>query len=75
MKELNAKAKKDNLVMKLLKVSSISHPIAQTSKGPLSLMLPFEGTGSDYKFVLDAVPVSEEENRALMNILKDVIVK
>lgn len=70
---LSYKAKVDNAVMRLLKLSSIRHVIAHTSRGDLCLNLPFEGTWQDYRFFLDAVPLDDEDNEKLMGIVKDSI--
>lgn len=68
---LSYKAKVDNAIMRMLKLSNIRHVIAHTSRGDLCLNLPFEGTWKDYRFFLDAVPLEDEENERFMNIVKD----
>ncbi len=65
---LEQKAKKDNLIMQVLKVSEINHAIAITNKGSLTLRLPYKGTAKDYRFVLDAVPLPEKLNKELINL-------
>lgn len=67
--KLNTLALRDNEIMRVIKTHEISHILANSPRGTLVLSLPFKGTGSDYKFVLDAVPVSEEENTSLMNVM------
>ncbi len=74
MKELNLKAKRDNKIMGLLKVNQLFHNIANTDKGDLTLRIGLGGTGADYRFVLDAVPVSAENNKILMDLFKEVVV-
>jgi len=66
---LKEQSKQDNIIMRLLKLSELRRPIAWTNKGELSIRLPYKGTEVDYKFILDAVPVSDEENKKLINIL------
>lgn len=73
METLTKKAKTDNLVMTHLKLGEIRHIICHTDKGDLCLMLRKGGTGRDYKFVLDAVPVDEEKNKELMNLFNGVL--
>lgn len=68
MKQLEVKAKNDNLIMSILKVSELSHVIATTNKGPLMLRLPYQGKANDYRFVLDAVPFEEKKNKELINL-------
>lgn len=72
--KLEAMAMRDNAVMRVLKVTDISHVIANTSGGSLVLKLPFKGTGNDYKFVLDAVPYSDKENKELMALFGGVLI-
>lgn len=66
--KLSQKAKVDNAVMRTLKLSEMRHVISHTSKGDLCLCLPFEGTAKDYKFVLDAVPMTDSENKELIEL-------
>lgn len=73
MEKLNLKAKQDNKVMYLLKLTDIAHVIAQSNKGTLVLSLPYKGIGKDYRFLLDSVPVSDETNTELLEVLKDNI--
>lgn len=70
---LKTKARRDNKVMRALKLSEIRHVIAHTSKGDLCLMLRFEGTERDYRFVLDAVPLSDKENKEMMELFDGVL--
>ncbi len=73
MEKLNNKAKKDNEIMKVMKVSEISHIIATTNLGTLTLKLIFGGRGSDYRFTLDAVPFDDTKNKELLELFKDFI--
>lgn len=59
--------------MSTMKVSSISHVIAQTDKGTLTLKLPKGGSEYDYRFVLDAVPYGDAENKELLSLFKGVL--
>lgn len=68
MKQLELKAKQDNLIMSILKTSEIGHVIATTSKGPLVLRLPFKGEAKDYRFILDAVPFDDKKNDELISL-------
>lgn len=61
----------DERIMKLLKVEYVAHPIVNTSKGLLSLVL--RKGDEKYHFVLDAVPLSEEQNAYLMKMLYEDI--
>lgn len=71
--KLKERAKIDNIAMRIIKSSEIRYVIAHTNKGDLSLMLPFEGKETDYKFVLDAVPLDEEQNRKLLDLYDGVL--
>lgn len=73
MKVLIEKAKIDNQIMKLLKISHIDHKVADTTKGPLVLRLPFEGTSEDYVFVLDSVVQDKEVNEHLFKLTKGIL--
>jgi len=68
MDQLKTKARHDNAIMRALKLSHISHAIAETSKGQLSLRLDYEGGAKDYHFVLDAVPVEKGKNEELIRL-------
>lgn len=72
-KELDSLALRDNAVMKVLKVSELAHIVAQTDRGALTMKLRFQGTGQDYRFVLDAVPVSDDENEDIMRLLGSIV--
>ncbi len=71
--KLKEKARIDNSIMSITKVSEIRHIIAHTSKGDLCLMLPFKGTEFDYRFVLDAVPFDDKENKELLELFNGVL--
>lgn len=64
------KALKDNKIMKILGVKEIRHHIAITDKGELTLMLRKDERAIDYRFVLDAVPLDDEKNGELKELLK-----
>lgn len=66
MKTANDKAKRDNAIMRALKLTDISHLVAKTSKGDLMLKLVYGGLGADYRFVLDAVPMDNIDNKTLL---------
>jgi len=68
MKQLEQKAKEDNLIMSVLKVSELGHTVASTNKGPLVLRLPYRGSARDYRFVLDAVPLDDKKNKELIKL-------
>lgn len=59
--------KQDHKIMEILGVNEIRHLIAHTSKGELTFMLRQGGT--EYQFVLDAVPVEKNANKELTDIL------
>lgn len=67
-------ALRDNAIMRVIKSSEISHVVAETSRGTLTLKLPFKGTATDYTFILDAVPFAEQENKELMVLFSGVII-
>lgn len=72
MKTLQEKAKADNEVMKTLKLSEINHIIAQTTRGTITLRLPFEGTSDDYRFYLDSVKQDDETNARLLKAFNGI---
>lgn len=59
--------KADNLVMRCLDIHTINRVICNTDKGVLCLQIRKGET--NYNFVLDAVPVSKEQNKELFDIL------
>lgn len=65
--------KNDQKVMELLKVTDISRMIASTPLGPL--MLQLRKGEKKYRLVLDSVPLEEELNKELMELLfaKDTV--
>lgn len=73
MQTIIQKAKSDNELMKILRISEIRHKIAYTSKGELTLMLPFEGVATDYWFTLDSVKVDEETNSKLLQAFNGIL--
>lgn len=72
--KMETMALRDNRIMKVLKVSELAHDVAHTNRGQLVLKLVFGQTGKDYRFVLDAVPFSDEDNAQLIDLFGDVIV-
>lgn len=66
MDKLNEKAKRDNLVMSVMKLDYIEHIIGYTSKGIMTLRLMKGGRGVDYKFFLDSVPQEVKKNKELI---------
>lgn len=74
MKEkLEKLAQRDNFLMRVMKISQLSHIIAKTNRGDLVLQFPYEGKAEDYRFVLDAVPFSDEDNNKIMELLGGII--
>lgn len=59
----------DNKIMKLLGVTEIRHRIALTNHGELTLMLRLGEDASSYHYVLDAVPLDEDKNSELKELL------
>lgn len=70
---LDNKAIIDNKIMSIMKVNTLSHLVAQTDKGHLTLTLPKGGSKYDYRFVLDSVPYNDEDNEALIDLFKGVL--
>lgn len=66
---LKQKADNDNQMMKLLKITHISHILATTDKGVLALRLDKGGNENDYYFTLDAVPLDAQNNKEMMQFL------
>lgn len=73
MESLKDKAKKDNELMKLLKVGEIRHIVCHTDKGDFSLALTKDGSHKDYRFILDAVPVENKLNKQLLEIFNGML--
>ena len=71
--ELERKSVEDNKLMRVLKLSEISYPIARTSKGELSLKLAFGGAGKDYRITLDSVPLDKKTSDTIITFYKDKI--
>lgn len=65
---LDHKAKMDNALMRGLKVKEIGHRLALTDKGDLVLKLNLKQDWRGYKFYLDAIPVDEGQNKALLKL-------
>lgn len=62
-----ATIRKDIRIMELLGLNEISHMVAKTSKGDLTLQLR-KGEAT-YHLVLDAIPVDREIHEELMQLL------
>lgn len=62
------RALQDNKIMKLLGTTEVRHLIAHTSKGELTLMLRKGEPSSSYRFVLDSVPLEDEQNDELKEL-------
>lgn len=65
--------RQDQAIIKLLGVNELRHFIATTSKGDLTLQLRKGET--EYRLVLDAVPLDEETNDKLMKLLYPIKVQ
>ena len=65
---LEEQEKKDKEIIRVLKLNGISHRMALTSHGELTLQLRKGESYRDYRFVLDAVPVSDKENKKLLTL-------
>jgi hypothetical protein len=59
--------KEDNKLMSILKVEEISRFVCDTNQGTLKLQLRKGDT--KYRFILDAVPLEEEQNNEVMELL------
>ena len=70
---LDQKALRDNKIMKIMKVSELCHTIAKTDKGDLTLKLVYGQKGTDYQFVLDAVPFGDDDNKQLIDLFEGVL--
>lgn len=73
MKPLKEKAKIDNAIMRITKVSELRHIVATTDKGELWLCLRKGETEKDYRFVLDAVPYSDDDNKELLALFNGIL--
>ena len=71
MNTYNEMCEKDQLIMKVLKTSEISHVLAKTNKGDLTLKLIFGE--KDYRFFLDAVPMEDKENKQLIKLFDGIL--
>lgn len=65
---LKEKSQRDNQIMRVMKLYSISHLIANTDKGTLTLTLVKGGNENDYRFSLDAVPYDDKTNKELLQL-------
>ena len=62
-------SKRDNEIMRLLKIVDIGHIIATSSKGNITLNLRKGGEDKDYFFCLDSVPCDKEMNDDLSKLI------
>ncbi len=65
---LKTKSQIDNQIMRVLKINAISHLIANTDRGVLTLTLAKRGTENDYRYALDAVPYDDKTNKELLEL-------
>ena len=72
--QLEKMALRDNALMRVMKVTELSHIIAKTNLGDLVLKLVKGGKGADYVFVMDAVPFSDDDNKEIMALLGGIII-
>lgn len=68
MQSLKGKSVIDNKIMSLTKVNELRHIIAHTDKGDLCLLLKKGESERDYRFILDAVPYEDKENKELLEL-------
>lgn len=73
MKSLKEKCKVDNAIMKIANVNEMRHIVASTDKGDLCLCLRKGETEKDYRFILDAVPYSDADNKELVKLFDGVL--
>jgi hypothetical protein len=73
IESLTTMAKRDNYLMKLMKLGEIRHVICHSDKGDFCLMLSKDGQAKDYRFVLDAVPVDNKTNKELLELFNGVL--
>lgn len=64
-------ARRDNKIMTLTKVNEIRHVLAHTDRGDLTVGLAKGLTDLEYRFYLDAVPFSVENNKQLLDIFNE----
>lgn len=62
-------AKRDNELMRILKLTDISHQLYITPKGPLTLKLVFGGTDNDYVYVLDSIELEKDKQIDLIKLI------
>lgn len=73
MESLTNMAKRDNKLMKMLRVNEIRHVVCHTDKGDFCLMLAKDGTAKDYRFILDAVPAEPKLNTELIEMFNGIL--
>lgn len=71
---LERMALRDNSLMRVMKVTELSHIIARSNLGDLVLKLVKGGKGGDYVFVLDAVPFNDSDNKEIMTLLGGIVI-
>lgn len=65
---LKEKSVIDNQIMRVMKIDSISHLVANTNRGTLTLTLTKGGGENDYRYALDAVPYDDKTNKELLEL-------
>lgn len=66
MEKTNKNIERDSQIMKSINVSEMRHMLAHTNVGDLTLLL--RKGEVEYTFCLDAVPVSKDQNKELMDL-------
>lgn len=66
MEKMLQKIKKDQKIMKLLKVSELRYHIGTTNLGPIDLLLRFGE--EEYTFLLDSSPLDKEKNEEMLTL-------
>lgn len=66
-------AKRDNKLMVVLGCNEISHILANSEKGSLTLKLIKGGCAADYRFTLDSVPLSKEDSDNLLILMDSIL--
>lgn len=59
---------RDNKIMALLGLEEISHVVAHTNRGELTLTLRKGNSEKGYRFNLDSVPLEDEKNLELKEL-------
>jgi len=68
MDKITQNIKRDQQIMKLLKISELRHHVANSNLGPIDLQIRY---GEDtYQFLLDATIVDKETNDRLLKLFE-----